>query len=562
VGQTYNIVITGNFPGDVGPTYPGCEYNEDGILPSVPGIIVSIWADPNNPSYSLGTFTPTQITLTVTVAANSATGTAYLTLGCDGGNGCYATAPVQIGCPTPTITSISPNVWFAGQSYNLAIAGTGFITSASSAATGCPVSTVNVSTNNIRLTVPVSDTNVASATEITATVAPNGVGILHSTATFYGAGPATVEVINAPPANGGPVPGTTSGSAPNVDVLGAPQIQCSVASMSCFGQPINGTTQQAVVGQQIVLAGSPSATGLGGLPIPLTLVPPSAWTLEGTNIGGYSPTTAGASVTETVLTGSTLTTYWVYPGTFPVTYESCIEGQTASPALYECTTANATFNVTGAGNGGMGTSEPYPAGSIEELFVPPPCTADNTAQYMGYGNLTGPGPDCGGPQSGDAGIFFLAAGASPNGTYQFAQTISNDTRTYTSANGSYTCTTAPGIDTAYPYAGTVSAFDAVDGPEIPLPAVDTNASRTFNATMYLLWTSNAPNSNSIPVPIGYQAWQFQASTTNPDAPANQEWTVPLTQAHGPVGDFISADPSQPFYGYPTWSGRALETCPN
>jgi len=88
------------------------------------------------------------------------------------------------------------------------------------------------------------------------------------------------------------------------------------------------------------------------------------------------------------------------------------------------------------------------------------------------------------------------------------------------------------------------------------------AKRTFDATMYLLWTSNAPNSNSIPVPIGYQAWQFQASTINPGAPAIQAWTVPVTQAHGPVGGFKPADPSQPFYGYPTWSGRALEACPN
>jgi hypothetical protein len=40
---------------------------------------------------------------------------------------------VQIGtCPVPTITSISPNVWFTGQSYPLTITGTGFITPAMS----------------------------------------------------------------------------------------------------------------------------------------------------------------------------------------------------------------------------------------------------------------------------------------------------------------------------------------------------------------------------------------------------------------------------------------------
>ena len=81
----------------------------------------------------------------------------------------------------------------------------------------------------------------------------------------------------------------------NADILGAPVIKLN-------GQIINGPNAQApnpepVVGQALALTTTPDATALNALPIPLGIAS-STWTVEGgTNIGGYSATTASGSVT-------------------------------------------------------------------------------------------------------------------------------------------------------------------------------------------------------------------------------------------------------------------------
>ncbi len=75
-----------------------------------------------------------------------------------------AQATAYIGtCTVPTITSISPNVWFAGQTYTgVVITGTIFVPAAMSAPTGCLVS-------GLSKTVPFSPTGVSvnSSTQMT-----------------------------------------------------------------------------------------------------------------------------------------------------------------------------------------------------------------------------------------------------------------------------------------------------------------------------------------------------------------------------------------------------------
>ena len=103
-GQTIQITITGNFPGG---NQPGCEKNEDDEVGQSPdpqnfwngvGIYpgVTIELDPNDPNYDAGTFTTTQVTLNVQVAANAPSGTAYVALSCDGCDGYIVGGPVQI----------------------------------------------------------------------------------------------------------------------------------------------------------------------------------------------------------------------------------------------------------------------------------------------------------------------------------------------------------------------------------------------------------------------------------------------------------------------------------
>jgi len=104
-GQTIQITITGNFPGG---DQPGCEMNEGDQVGQ--GINLDLGGDPylvnNYPGitietdengFAVGTFTPTQVTLTVQVAWNAPSGPAYVSLSCDGCHP-YTTmgGPVQI----------------------------------------------------------------------------------------------------------------------------------------------------------------------------------------------------------------------------------------------------------------------------------------------------------------------------------------------------------------------------------------------------------------------------------------------------------------------------------
>ena len=569
-GQTYNVVIMGSFPYDI-PTYPGCNLNIDYVDQDLNGDEyqdVSILKEPDSISYSQGTFSATEITLTITIGPDAPPGTAYLSLGSDGGAGTYVA--FQIACPTPTITSISPNVWLAGQSYPITITGTGFITQASSDNSGCPVSTVSVSTNDsFLLNVPdPDDTNVVSATQITATVSPNGRPHLPSrSAAFYGAAAATVAVTNVPPpaSPGTSAPPVGSATAP-ADVVGTTAIQWT-SDPNGSSPIISGTTQQAVVGQQIVLTGLPTEANISGLPISLT-ISPSTWTIggdEGTNIGDYNTPEAPGSVTPTTLTGPLLTTYWVYPGTYPVTYEGCIDSQTATPALYDCTTATATFTVTGPnGPNATGTMTFTPLSTSVSIANLTTCVDDNGATWPGgpwMAYATGEtGPACPGEANYPVvGISFNTPTGYTNvsdGNFLLVQLINNDVTT-----GESVGTPVAGLDGDYPYGFPPTS----DSPKIHLQPTATSVTRTFSANMFLMWQWQSSTTNSIPVPLGYQTWGFSGTATcSSSCGAAESWTATNTAGTtpGPVGGFVPSSPTQTLKvgnntlvdGYPTWTG--------
>jgi len=318
--------------------------------------------------------------------------------------------------------------------------------------------------------------------------------------------------------------------------------------------------------QQIALTGLPTAAELEDLPLSVTVPSPPTWTIggaNGTNVGGYNPSTASASVAETTLTGPTLTTYWVYPGTFQVTYTSCIESQTASPALYECPTATATFEVSGP-NGpnatGTMTFSPFsPSVSIADLDS---CTDSNgvfwrAGPYLAYAqNYSGtPCPGQGFMET--FGISFNSPTGYQNtsgGNFVLVQLIGSDVVT------GGCCTQPAGLDTKYPYGLPPSN----DNPITYLPPTITNASRTFTANMFLMWQSTT--TGSIPVPVGYQNWGFSGTAIcKANCGSASNWTATNTPGTtpGPVGNFVTSDPSQTqtndknnvlVDGYPTWAG--------
>jgi len=83
----------------------------------------------------------------------------------------YATYPVQI-CGTPTVTSISSNVWIAGETYNnVTITGTNFTTN-DAATASCPATTATITTPS-GAAVALGAVTVNSSTQITiASVTP------------------------------------------------------------------------------------------------------------------------------------------------------------------------------------------------------------------------------------------------------------------------------------------------------------------------------------------------------------------------------------------------------
>ncbi len=442
-------------------------------------------------------------------------------------------------CATPAITSILPKTWFAGESYPVTITGTGFTTTANASAS-CPVTPVTARAGS-GSSVALSNVTVVSPTEITATVEPaasdpNGVA----------------EITVGSSSNGGAVSARTQ-------ILGN-QIKWTQNGATSTISTTDGSTptpQSAVVGQQIALTTTTPATTAYDGP---TLTP--TWTAGGTNIGGYTASISGASVTPTTLNQSSMTTYFVYSGSaIPVTYQYCVDIQGASPVLQCSLPANAAFNVTG---GGTMFNTPYSYLTIDQL-IPcvsglPPANGGDAAPFMTYGNLIGPACQPIYPPS-IFGITFTPSDAPSSGTYTYVQLINSDTRTLNAIN----CRFRIGVDKTYPYAGILPNTNppqAIDAPGNPLPDNYT-ITRSFNATMFLLWTSNLPN--SVAVPIGYQNWGFSGTAQQNSTEA---WTATTNGTPGPIGGFVLssvADQTTDGYttlqnGYPLWSGPATETC--
>jgi hypothetical protein len=184
-----------------------------------------------------------------------------------------------------------------------------------------------------------------------------------------------------------------------------------------------------------------------------------------------------------------------------------------------------------------------------------------TSPFLVYGDITGWGCIALYPGS-TFGITFQPSGAPSGGTYSYMQLINSDTRT----QNTISCTSSQGIDGTYPYNGFIPGTNppqAEDAPGLPLPS-GYIVSRSFNATMFLMWTSNV--ANSIPVPIGYQTWGFSGSAKQGFLKIWHEKTDEPPPP-GPIGEFKPSKDNQQTdgytglqYGYPIWSRPAAETC--
>lgn len=437
-----------------------------------------------------------------------------------------ATALVT-ACAVPNIASISPNIWFAGQtSDNVTITGTGFITSNAATKT-CPATTVTVTMPDQTVVVPGAVTVNNSTTITIASVTPPA-----SETT----GGATITL------SGGLTP------SPNADVLGAPVITWTSdpngSNPTISGPNATLPNPSAVVGQQILLNPTPTAATLSALPVPLTFsaIAPTTWTVTGgTNIGGYtvvSPTAATPSVSSATVNPLTLNTnnlafFSVESPTFvEVTYTYCITGQTTCPE------SAATFEMTG------------PIGATMTVTLGPllPAVFNSASPpIFGVGNgVTLPG------------IIFTASDqdSSPGGQFSFVQTINYQLTTRSdSVEGTCNETTGTGLDTVYPYGNASTSSNSAttnDSPSTQLGITDEEVITTEYFTMYAMWTPTVTQSSPtpVPVPIGSINWQWYADAAQTSSDPPYAWTMnPKSDVTNPTS---SAGAFSPSLTYPIW----------
>jgi hypothetical protein len=264
----------------------------------------------------------------------------------------------------------------------------------------------------------------------------------------------------------------------NNGIVGPPKILMG----GCSGTDITGQTESVVTGQQIALCAEYSLSGG-------TTLASQSWSVPGTTVGGFNAGTSGG-YTGTTFNQESTTFYWLAPGgSLRVLFTlNLTDGASASTV--------ATFNVAGP----TGVSATASLGHWEILGGDMLALGSNTV--------------------GDLGIQINAGATSPSGeqgTYEWAQIISEDSLTFTAADGTKTsCSYGKGLDTRFP-ANTGLGFS--DNPSTGFNTSYEGQAWTLNFAAYLMWQPGL--ASAIPVPLGHVSWGAYGDA----AYANGAWTV-------------------------------------
>jgi hypothetical protein len=282
-------------------------------------------------------------------------------------------------------------------------------------------------------------------------------------------------------------------------------------------QPLNGTTQNVVAGQQIALTASytlPSGITVSG----------QTWSVPGTTIGGYVASTASATITNPTFSNQFTVFYWMDSAqSRVVTFTLQLSDGTAA-------TAEVTFNVTGPSSPSL-TATILPG----DAFI--------SGNNLAFGDALN-----------SFGIIFnppiVVQPTGSSGVLSFVQVINYDREAYTFTGGTLSCTIGTGLDNFLPYPQTPNG-GTNDSPLAGLGSDNLEVVHTFQAQMYLEWTpSNI--SNAIPVPLGSNIWSFSADAYRSDI--NSPFTVrnPTTKSPGSFS---------PGGTLPTWNNPVTNGAP-
>lgn len=488
----------------------------------------------------------TQVVLNYSIATNASTGADQITLSTRFGTSNPVT--FNVGDPTPVV-HVSPTTWPAGADTTITITGSGFGTNPSVSVSSSDV-TVSVTTKgDTQIVAKVSVAPDAQDQTATVKVQSNG---------YNGSG--FLGVTPSQPSSGTDTANVTATLAPQPNIrYGTDTSVCSSGGGISGGQPV-------VVGQQIALVGCPT-------PPPGLSMSSQSWQVSGTYVGGYNASSnSGQLAQPPTLTNSTVVFYWIYPGRgMNVTYSYCMSNKKCSTAQDGSAPAQATFNVAGPPAVNV---QAQPSGVTISTLL----DCDGTPyQAESFGSLQGIAPmhgnACVSTLAGTPGILINEAVTQPSpsnitGTFSWVNLVDTNESQWIWTNGPGSCQPASGLDFQYPTA-TGNSFD--DSPFTPLSPTVGEFQRFFKARTFLMWDPSLPGPGqasctaatpgnagtcaSIPLPLGYLAWQWSGDVINTldthQGVKGTTWKISCNQKS--AGQFQQNAASQSPYGYPTWS---------
>jgi hypothetical protein len=492
-------------------------------------------------SLTAGAQTDSQVVLNYSIALNATTGDQSLTLSSHFGASNPAT--FHVGDPSPVVTSVTPNVWNAGETTNITLMGTGFGTNPLLKITGPGVTNVSVSDS--------SDTG-----------GPNGSTMHASVSVDIGStgGQATLEVTSQGYNGNGFLPGPPGGK-PMADNTANINPAPLTPLIIFRGSDIAGKTKSVDPGQQVVLSVMP-AKGF--------TIASQTWQVEtnrvaaGYNVAPDASTGQVMQFDQSTLQNNSIVFFYVVPQVTTTVTITVTYSERQDPVM-----ASTTFNL--GGPKGVSVDTPTNPVSVSRASDQ---TGKDLGLFLNLGNLS----------QGLKGIQFKAMPRDPgNGAYSWVQLIKqNDSKIATDSNIQL-CSpqgltaASPALDSKYPYppsnvsATTTSPNTTEDSPGYPLAKGPSDTSTTtlhevanvgFDATMYLMWTPQASGCDSsrgactIPIPLGHVHWFWKGDAVNQEGLDATTHTIKDQWAEGcgssKPDSFVAA---MTVNDYPQWTQR-------
>ena len=490
----------------------------------------------------------TRLALAYRVAQDATRGTWGVTIANRFGIGVFTNA-FAVGDPPPSVISVSPPTWNAGETTPVTLGGQGFgsnptIDLSGGVIDGYTITSASDTRIAFNVTVDASD----PGSTVTITVTAHGYGGFPWTPVDPGESPtssttATTVPMAAPPPTIMLGPNSTNGSgicSSGVNISGSKNVPPRYA------------------GQQIAFTGCvPSSVA--------SMVTSESWTPSapdsGVAVAGFSvgPKTGDPATSyKEAMTQVSATTcrsdrsycdfapfYVVTPGNYTFTFSYTLNNNSQQTG-----SASVTFNVTGPSGNDLvavtpGTVNVVPPGQLNDDG------SSTTVPWLKLGDTRSDALKVGMKFDGKADAL-----ANFGGAYLWVQTLDFAQKRLTNPSTPDQVVVSS-LDNCYPYAENRASTN--DSPGLGLNDADGEAAEDFSATMYLLWRPPVAAGCSgdaciVPVPLGFVNWGFSGDAIN------TLQTQTNTGTQWALGSCSGLEPEKPAFqagsssrSYPHWT---------